>query len=60
MKKEINMRKQSGIESKKTECNSIPADMKADNAINTDPDGMWTGVSTVNRYEKPVQDVDDL
>ena len=46
MKKEINMRKQSGIESKKMECNSIPADMKADNAINTDPDGIWVFLKT--------------
>ena len=30
------------------------------NKINTDPDGMWTGVCTEDCFEKPVQDVDDL
>ena len=28
--------------------------------INTDPFGSWTGVSTDDPYEKPVQDADDL
>ena len=60
MKKEINMRKKLVIDSVKTERYNEPADMCADNSINTDPDGMWTGVSTADKYEKPVQDVDDL
>ncbi len=29
-------------------------------SINTDPFGSWTGIDTENRYEEPVQDVDDL
>ena len=28
--------------------------------INTDPFGSWTGVSTDDPYEKPIQDADDL
>lgn len=28
--------------------------------INTDPFGSYTGVDTENKYEIPVQDVDDL
>ena len=34
--------------------------MRADKEINTDPDGMWTGVPTEFPHEMPVQDVDDL
>ena len=44
---------------KKTQC-SNPADMCADSRINTDPNGMWTGVPTDTLDELPVQDVDDL
>ena len=36
------------------------ADMRADREINTDPDGVWTGVPTEFPNELPVQDVDDL
>ena len=32
----------------------------ADPTINTDPNGSWTGVSTDNIMEKPIQDADDL
>ena len=42
----------------KKECG--PAQMRADERINTDPDGSWTGVPTEFPYEMPVQDVDDL
>lgn len=35
-------------------------DFSTNARINTDPDGSWTGVSTEDKYEKPVQDVDDL
>lgn len=28
--------------------------------INTDPDGSWTGVSTEDPFDKPIQDADDL
>lgn len=28
--------------------------------INTDPFGSWTGVPTDDKYDKPIQDVDDL
>lgn len=28
--------------------------------INTDPQGSYTGVSTEDKYEPPVQDADDL
>ena len=26
----------------------------------TDPDGMYTGVTTAKKYDEPVQDADDL
>ena len=29
-------------------------------AINTDPQGSYTGVNTEDKYELPVQDADDL
>ena len=58
MKKEINMRKQCKEGNSKAQ--NLPAIMAADNRINTDPDGTWTGVSTENCYDEPVQDVDDL
>lgn len=32
---------------------------RAENSINTDPNGSWTGVAE-NPLEKPVQDADDL
>ena len=55
MKREINMRNKS----KKGE-GSVVQSFATNNSINTDPDGMWTGVSTMDELEKPVQDVDDL
>ncbi len=39
---------------------SAAANMCADNRINTDPNGSWTGVVPDNPNEVPVQDVDDL
>lgn len=33
--------------------------MSADNRINTDPLGSWTGVPD-DPYDKPIQDADDL
>lgn len=36
------------------------ANMCADESINTDPNGSWTGVVLDNPNEIPVQDVDDL
>ena len=56
MKREINMIKKKI----KKEQGSEPISFAADGRINTDPNGMWTGVSTENEYEKPIQDVDDL
>lgn len=56
MKKEINMLKNK----KNTDETSKQLSFAADNRINTDPDGMWTGVSSENKYEEPIQDVDDL
>ena len=56
MKREVNMRKQD----LKTTLAKSGADMRSDERINTDPDGMWTGVSTDSMLEPPVQDVDDL
>jgi len=56
MKREVNMRK-------RVEINDLArsgADMRSDMSINTDPDGMWTGVPTQSPYEEPIQDVDDL
>ena len=35
-------------------------DFSTKDGINTDPFGSWTGVSTDDPYEKPVQDADDL
>ena len=32
----------------------------SDNRINTDPNGTWTGVSTENDKDMPIQDADDL
>ncbi len=62
MKKEINMRHAPDhvpTHSRKDECRG--ARMRADNSINTDPNGSYTGVPTDGEFdEKPVQDVDDL
>ena len=55
MKKEINMRKELTKKEKGSAFN-----LKADSAINTDPYGSYTGVSTDNKYERPIQDADDL
>ena len=35
-------------------------DFSTKDGINTDPFGSWTGVSTDDPYEKPIQDADDL
>ncbi|MBQ8371970.1 MAG: hypothetical protein IJX38_03420 [Clostridia bacterium] len=62
MKKEINMRRAPDhipTKSKNVACEG--SRMRADNSINTDPNGSYTGVPTSGEpYEKPVQDVDDL
>ncbi len=56
MKREVNMRKPDT----KLTMSKAGADMRSDERINTDPNGMWTGVSTEYTFEPPVQDVDDL
>ncbi len=61
MKREINMR--SNCKDKNGEQGSVikgSPDVKTDSKIDTDPFGSWTGVSTEDPYDKPVQDVDDL
>lgn len=56
MKREVNSRRPD----MKRERYSEPAQMKADSKINTDPEGMWTGISTEDPMEEPIQDADDL
>ena len=56
MKREVNMRKHDP----KIEMSRLGADMRSDERINTDPNGTWTGVSTENTFDPPVQAVDDL
>ena len=58
MKREINMIA-SPVSKKKKE-NKNTALNKHDSEITTDPFGSWTGVCSDNKYEKPVQDADDL
>ena len=55
MKKEINM-----LNKHLKEKGNASLSFATNDKINTDPDGMWTGVCTENQFEKPVQDVDDL
>ena len=55
MKREINMIKL-GVEKKTKEAKEEPKK----STIDTDPNGMYTGVPTQFPYEMPVQDVDDL
>lgn len=58
MKKEINMIK-SKTQSGKYSSTSRKSDYDHDKII-TDPFGSWTGVDVDNKYDKPIQDVDDL
>ncbi len=61
MKREINMR--SNCKDKSEKQGSVikgSPGVKPDSKIDTDPFGSWTGVSTEDPYDKPVQDVDDL
>lgn len=53
MKREAN-----SIKTKQTE--EYTESFATKGSINTDPNGMWTGVNTEDKYEKPIQDVDDL
>ncbi len=39
---------------------TVPNSVDKKDGIITDPYGSWTGVNVENKYEKPVQDVDDL
>ena len=63
-KKEQNRNKSNRETSKDTvnlrKNKDIAPDFSTKNGINTDPFGSWTGVSTDDPYEKPVQDADDL
>lgn len=47
-------------EKKEKRVENAPSKMSTDGTINTDPNGMWTGVVTDNALDDPVQDVDDL
>lgn len=47
-------------EEKRANIESYTESFATSGSINTDPNGMWTGVSTEDKYEMPVQDVDDL
>lgn len=60
--REINMRRDSSEDSKGSgkKVKNHSANMCADEKINADPLGMWTGVPTDDITEKPVQDADDL
>ncbi|MBR2344123.1 MAG: hypothetical protein IKA64_07710 [Clostridia bacterium] len=60
MKREINMRRGGEGHTEKQHTKNEGAKMSTDERINTDPFGMWTGVPTDDKYEKPVQDADDL
>ncbi len=39
---------------------TVPNSADKRDGIITDPYGSWTGVNMENKYEKPIQDVDDL
>ena len=52
MKKEEN--------SNKNKKEKLPSEKESRSSINTDPFGSYTGVDTENKYDIPVQDVDDL
>ena len=58
MKREINMLYNGKNKTKKI---GEPADMKGEGSIITDPNGSYTGVPAIGeKYEPPIQDVDDL
>ena len=44
----------------KEKCPNRPCNMREDGSIITDPNGSYTGVVLDNKYDKPIQDVDDL
>ena len=52
MKKEVNMRKEFKKEGQGSNSHK--------DTIITDPNGSYTGVAVDNKFDKPVQDVDDL
>jgi len=59
MKKELNMRREIP---KKANVPPLEygAQMATEGRIDTDPQGMWTGVPTDELDNRPIQDVDDL
>ena len=59
------MKKQKGIthcdkEKEQGTATNNEAANTSENRIITDPFGSWTGVPTDDKYEMPIQDVDDL
>ena len=64
MKKEENERKNAKNNKEQGSIGAINTSDKYQNGkkneIITDPFGSWTGTPTDGKYEKPVQDVDDL
>ena len=64
MKKEENAKKSTKINKEQGSFGSIEKGNRSTNVhkseIITDPFGSWTGTPTDGKYEKPVQDVDDL
>ena len=58
MSREVNMRRQDSVTKSKEK--NRACDMRDDDTISTDPFGSWTGVSSFDEFDKPIQDADDL
>ena len=58
MKREVNMMHSESV--KRNEKSENTKKGREEKGIVTDPFGSWTGVCEDDKYEKPVQDVDDL